>query len=100
MSNQWEDDDFFDGDEETDMGDEALEESQNVKRSEPVLISSRETVSAPVKTTQVNREDRPLVRKRKIRIKPMPSSMQNRWPDVVSCLLTLASGRQVMFVKG
>lgn len=100
MSNQWEDDDFFDGDEETDMGDEAFEESQNVKRSEPVLISSRETVSALNKTPQVNREDRPSVRKRKIRIKPMPSSMQNRWPDVVSCLLTLASGRQVMFVKG
>lgn len=104
MPNQWEDDDFFDGDEDTDMGDEHI--TQAVKPAESKQVSS------PIVETRVSRSERSETRepqrqhqgnnksRRNVRVRPMPVSMQNKWPDVTSCLLTLASGKQVMFVKG
>lgn len=37
--------------------------------------------------------------KRAIKVKPMSATMRNKWPDVVSCILTMANGRQVVFVR-
>ena len=73
--NMWEDEE-----ESTDMGDDL-------------------TVSMQPQTT-VRAATRGGGQTRRIRVKPMPSGMRQKWPNVVSCLLTLASGKQVMFVKG
>ena len=102
MSNQWEDDEFFDGDEETDLGEETPVVQKPVVAAQasvaPIVTSSPGSFVRPVHKQKPGGDSGKG--KRTVRVRPMPPSMTQKWPDVVSCLLTLGSGKQVMFVKG
>jgi hypothetical protein len=94
--NDWEDD-FLDDEEYTDFGEE---NSPEIPAQSAVLKFQPENPKLPAPDkhkTEIKAKNR---HSRRIRVKIMPVSMKSRWPDVVSCLLTLHSGKQVMFVKG
>lgn len=102
MGNPWEED-FFDddysGEESTDMGDEpptpvALKALPENEPSRP-YPARQVTVGRPNLQRQQNGKGR-----RTVRVRPMPPGMSAKWPDISSCLITLNSGKQVLFVKG
>lgn len=111
---QWEEDDDLYGEgsdlgDDDDMGGDELEDEADDSVSPPppapVVVPpasrpspmSARTQGAPVLT----RHPVPLSKSpRRLKVKPMSANMRSKWPDVTSCLLTLASGQQVMFVRG
>ena len=102
----WDESDPFDdeGGELFADGGEAFAASPEPEPSPPSLPLSSPAPSAPTLAARV--ETRPKRRSppspsspRRMRVRPMPGSMRSRWPDVVSCILTLADGRQVVFVR-
>jgi hypothetical protein len=38
-------------------------------------------------------------KKRRVRVKPMPASLTQRWPDVSTLLITMRDGTQVLLVR-
>ena len=36
---------------------------------------------------------------RRVRIKPIPKNLIEKWPDVVTCLITLSNGKQILMVR-
>jgi len=93
MSEQWEDDDFLDDEDDEDMEDEAPPPPP----PPPAPSSHRPSGNRPKpgNTANAGNSKNP----RRLRVKPMSPGMMGKWPDVTSCLLTLASGKQVMFVR-
>ena len=108
---QWEDDDLFG--EGSDLGDDDLEddEVEDEPESEPPPPPAPAPPSShvrPVPAPSPASPARPRLvpnapsagkTPRRLKVKPMSSGMRSKWPDVTSCLLTLASGQQVMFVR-
>lgn len=95
MSNDWEDDDMFDEEETTDMGDDLPKSTAVKSESRPDAF--------PVTHSRERARGKPEQQgkgKRTVRVRPMSPGMIAKWPDIVSCLLTLQNGKQVMFVKG
>ncbi len=92
MGNQWEDDDddYLGEEESTDMVDLPVA----VSKPSPSPIVERRRLNHQNNSPPVGKP------KRSVRVRPMPAGMIQKWPDVVSCLLTLGSGKQVLFVKG
>lgn len=95
MPNDWEDD-FLDDEESTDFGEE---NSPQIPAQSSVLKFQPEISKLNPDKRKLS-ENKKQKQPRRVRVKIMPVSMKSRWPDVVSCLLTLHSGKQVMFVKG
>jgi len=92
MSEQWEDDDFLDDEDDEDMEDEAPPPPPPPAPSNHRPSGNR---PKPGNTANAGNSKNP----RRLRVKPMSPGMMGKWPDVTSCLLTLASGKQVMFVR-
>ena len=97
----WDDDDDMFG-EESDLGDEDSEPEPPITvfsppspRPEPVVET------APLRRPFATKPAASLApaSARRLKVKPMSSGMRAKWPDVATCLLTLQSGRQVMFVR-
>jgi hypothetical protein len=90
----WEDDEDELGEEEsTDMGEES-------PRVQSVANSAQPTHVHRNRSSGDNRSNAGKGQTRRVRLKPMPASMQAKWPDVVSLVMTLNSGKQIVFVKG
>jgi hypothetical protein len=101
----WEaDDDFIDDgegyDDDADLEDEVA--VQAAPAPTPVAQASKPSpaVSGP-RGIRPGRGPTPNGQpKRQLKVKPMPTGMRAKWPDVKSVLLTLDSGSQVIFVRG
>lgn len=85
----WEDDDdLFSG-----LEDERAEIAPIA--AAPTIIR----VSPPAPSHPTKHAAPPKATKRVLRVKPMTAAMRLKWPDVSTCLLTLDTGRQIIFVR-
>ena len=96
----WEDDDdMFSDDmfeeEKTDLGEE-------VSSIPNQALTYQVSTTAPQSHRQNNGHQKQNHRPkgRRVKVKPMPSVFLQKFPDLVSCLFTLSSGKQVLYVKG
>lgn len=91
-----EDEELFGDEEETDLGDEKSIKVPVVEHrsSSPKLMGVRSVNPNPQPNLKPNNNGR------RVKVKPMPSSIANKWPDVVSMFLTTREGKQVLFVRG
>lgn len=101
----WDGDDW--GEEESDLGDDLGEDSDPPEMPPAAPIPApgppqglRRASPAPVRTSPAPAAPSPSGRPRRLKVKPMSAGMRSRWPDVTSCLLTLTSGQQVIFIRG
>lgn len=86
---------FDDSDE--DMFDEESEENNISADSAPTQAET------PARAPDPARARRPMPSEghgpRRLRIRPMPPSMQAKYPNTVSCILTQSDGRQIVLVR-
>lgn len=93
MPPEWdEDEELFSDEEESDLGENTT----------PVPVSAQQknidnSSLKPILSNNIKNKNKGG---RRIKVKPMPASISQKWPDVVSMLLTTQTGKQVLFVKG
>ena len=109
----WDGDDWGD-EEETDLGEDLEDESEPPESVPPPPAPPPPAPGTPPSvrrlpvpggartphTPHAPAAPSPSGRARRLKVKPMSATMRTRWPDVTSCLLTLTSGQQVIFVRG
>ncbi len=90
------DDDWSDEEETTDgMGDD----EPAVPALAPATIRPRVQSNLTMGMGLNDGKPRQKTEGRRVRVKPMPNGMRTKWPDLVSCLMTMANGKQVLLVK-
>lgn len=87
---------FDDNDE--DMFDDEESEENNISAD-----SAPSQPEAPARAAEPARARKPMHSEshgpRRLRIRPMPPSMQAKYPNTVSCILTQSDGRQIVLVR-
>lgn len=99
----WEnDDDFLDDGE----GDDDYEDDAATAVAAPAASTATASAPRPSTPAATQRPRNGQTRfpngqpARQVKVKPMPTGMRRKWPDVRSVILTLDSGNQVVFFRG
>jgi hypothetical protein len=86
--------DMFEFEEKTDLGED---EPTSIPNQIPTYHIRPNGTSQSQRRHEENKSQRP--KGRRVKVKPMPANMLQKWPDLTTVLFTLNSGKQILFVK-